>query len=785
MKLSTQINLHRHYHAKSRRLRHRRKRQSQHRKTRRVALFAVFAVYFSLVGAGLGVMNYLHALHNDLPPINEPFEAFGLTSSILDRNGTELYRLADQYFRDPLDMQELPGYVRWAFIAGEDLDFYNHIGFDPSAVARCSLYLIDNSDSFCGGSTLTQQLIKLTTLGNEVTIERKLKEIIMSLELESNYDKDEILQEYLSVVPMGSNIYGVTAGAQFYFGKDPKNLSLSEATLLAAIIQDPIFSSPTLGLPDPDTAKQKALGRQGYILDQIEQNLDFINEQHRVINDDPELDDVITAELLKQAYEQELKFRAPVFTNKKAGHFVDYVQQQLLTRPYNDGRPFTQQELALGGYTIVTTLDYKLQQIAEDKVKQAVRTGKGNYKAYNAAMLTMKPSTGEILVMVGSRNYNSKSEKCHKVRGCKFNPQVNIMTTKQSPGSSTKPFGYYNAYKKGTLYTGSLLPDVPIDVGGGYNLKNWNGTFYGISPKTTAANMLCESRNLPAIIALESVGIPQFLNTMKDFGYTTYGKRNQYGHSVILGGADVIGVEHAQAYAVFANGGDFVQHEVVKKIIDKDGNVIYEHKPEKQKIADRKAIHMVNKSIQNCFQSSWDGRHVASKTGTSQDNADAWTVMYSPDFVSVGWMGNNNNDSMSRNAFGVTAVMPWLKQYMQQVGESKYFRAKSKFKRPPGLKNDGGNVVKGLLYGYKPGLVYSNRNPRVEGFARTKSVCSDQQYALSRGVDKKKGKSISKSFYYYKMPVSYWQKYLDAYLSKKTKVPNGGPVIYCNKPRSA
>ncbi len=746
-----------------------------------MSLFLVFMLYFTAILAGFGTMNYLHALNEELPETEEPFNAFGLSSNILDRKGTELYRVSDEYYRNPLNLDDVPASVKWAFIAGEDLDFYSHFGFDPAALARCSLSLLDTSDSFCGGSTITQQLIKLTALGNEVTVERKLKEIMLSMKVEDAYLKDQILEQYLSIVPMGSNIYGISAGAEFYFGKQVKDLSLAQAAILASIIQDPIYSSPTLGLPDIETAQAQAKNRQLYVLDQIEKNLENINEQNRLIMNDVELDDVFTAEVVQAAREEELTYKSPVFTNKKAGHFVDYVQQLLLTRPYNNGENFTAAEIALGGYTIYTTLDYDMQKLAEQTVKQAAESAESTYKGYNAAMLTLQPNSGEVLVMVGSKDYAGSSERCSKTRGCKFTPQVNIMTTKQSPGSSTKPFGYYEAYRKGKLYTGSLLPDVPIDVGGGYDLKNWNGTFFGVSPKTTAAKMLCESRNLPAVTALETVGIPAYLATMKRFGYTTYNDSTDYGHSVILGGSDVYGIEHAQAYGVFANQGYFVQHEVIRKIVDRDGNVVFEHKPEARPIGDARAAYMLNYSLDNCFQASWDGRDVGAKTGTSQNNADAWTVIYSPDFVTVGWMGNNNNDPMTQNAFGVSAVMPWLKNYMKQVGETSYFKAKTPFKRPDGLKWDGGNTVSGRLYGLEKGFIYAERYPAIDGIVTTKLVCKDQQDRLARQVDIDAGMAMSKSFVYYRMPVTYWQRFLDGYLYNKS--PNGGPRAYCTADR--
>lgn len=733
-----------------------------------IAIIAFFFLSAVVVSAG----TYLQGLSSELPDTKTAFNDPAFVSRLVSRDGEELYKLVGDFSRDPVHLNEVPEHVKWAFLAAEDIDFYSHQGFDPTAIARCAIYAAEGiGTSVCGGSTITQQLIKMTSLGGEVSVERKMKEILLATRVEAEYGKDKILEQYLTLVPMGSNLYGVTTGADFYFDKKPQDLTLAEATLLAAIIQDPIWLSPTLGLPDPETAKTHALERQAYILNQMENYMNKINAQTRLLKQDPEYDDVITLEMIEAARTEQLNFRPPVFTNKKAGHFVDYAHLLLLQRPYNNGKPFTEAELVSGGYTIYTTLDYQLQQIAEQTVRDAVSQNSSAYNLSNAALLTLQPATGEVLAMVGSRSYYEQSEGCDgNGANCRFNPQVNIMTSPQSPGSSTKPFGYYEAYRQGKFMTGSLLPDIPIDIPG-YSLKNWNSTFFGASSRTSAGQMLCESRNLPAVIILESIGIPTFVNLMKEFGYTTYKDPSFYGHSVILGGADVKGVEHAQAYGIFANNGKLVKHELITKIVDKHGNVVFEYKPEQLNVGDARAAYMVNKSLEGCANANFDGRTVAAKTGTSQDNMDNWVVMYSPDFVNVAWMGNNNNESMYGYAFGESTIIPWLKNYMRQVGDMSYFTARSDFSVPEGVSQDS-DATGGF------GL---SASPAPKGVANvTVMVCADQPDRLARPIDIETGNAIEKTFQYYSMPsVPWWQGYLNAYLGN-AGVPNGGPTQYCD-----
>lgn len=758
------------------------------KKLRKIFFGVIVVGCFTAIVGGLWFFSYLQRLDAALPPVENPFQDKELASVIYDRNGKELYKLFNEYNRDPLDIKEIPAQVKWAFLASEDVDFYVHKGFDPIAIVRCGVLSLRAGGVSCGGSTVTQQIVKITTNQIQQTLDRKFSEILFAIKIEQAYTKDEILQLYLQVAPFGSNIYGLSSAADFYFNKQPKDLTLAEATLLAGVIQSPVYYSPTI--PNTDEQKQRAKSRQeNHVLHQMKVHMAQINAQHRKNIDDPEADDLLTEELIEAAVAEELKYVPPIATNKKAGHAVDYALIQLQQKNFKNGtEPFTLSDLQVGGYKVYTTIDYDLQQIAEQTVADAVASYGGTYSFSNAAVITTRPKTGEIITMVGSKSYYGVSAGCDAAnKNCEYDPQVNVLNTPQSPGSSTKPMGSYEAYKQGKLFPASLVPDVPIDLGGGYTVKNWNSTFFGVTDKTSSGQMLRESRNLPAIITLEIIGIPRFLEVMREFGYTTYNNAAQFGPSVILGGADVIPIEHAQGYGVFANEGNLVPVTVISKIVDRQGNTVYEHKPEPKKVADEKAAYLINQSLLNNHFLSWDGRDVAAKSGTSENSTDAWIANWSPDFVTIAWVGNNNNRNMDLNAFGENAVSPWVKNYMRQIGDSEYFAAATDFPRPggivsiPGCSGECENGAVGLNSGIRMGI--EGVNYPVDIVRKKVRVCKDQGNRLARPIDEATGNATDLWVSTYIMPAPSYQKYLDKYM-KESGNPNGGPDQQCDIDRA-
>lgn len=772
------------------------------KKIKKIALLLVGLFLILATLGGLWFFSYLQELSDDLPSLDDPFKNKEFSSIIYDRNGVELYKVIGKYNRDPFSIDEVPQLVKWAFLAAEDIDFYSHQGFDPLAILRCGWAFVRSGGQIsCGGSTITQQVVKITTpIGGERSFERKIRELLMAIKLEQAYSKDEILQLYLTVAPFGSNITGLRTAAEFYFDKDINDLTLEEAATLASIVQDPLRLSPTVSVIDKEEALSRLHTRQMYVLnEQMRTYMDKINSQTRINLDDPEADDVLTQEMLEEAIAnlETMEYSAPIATDMKAGHFVRYALDLLQQRNYKHGEePFTLADLQNGGYRIYTTLDYDLQRVAESSVLDAANSSGPVYGFSNAALMTLQPSTGQILTMVGSKNWYGTSEGCDaNGKNCRFDPEVNIMNTRQSPGSSTKPFAVYENYRQGLLFPGGFLPDIPIEVGGGYSIKNWNGEYIGVNDQTTVQQMLRSSRNLPAIIYLENIGISRFLELMRSFGYTTYGDDSQYGPSVVLGGADVIPIEHAQGYGVFANGGDLVTHEVILKITDKDGNTIYEAKPERKSVADPQAVYLLNDTMKNNHSVSWDDRDVSSKSGTSEENKDAWIVMWSPDFVTLGWVGNNNNAPTTYSTFGENAVVPWLKNYMRQIGNTSYFAARTSFSRPGGITEGGGcgnpdpAQCIGEFQGVVSGLMIEGRTVPVDNIRTKVRVCSDQPDRLARPIDEALGLAQDAVVVKYLLPASpHLQHFLDEYMQAQADagkgVPNGGPNKPCDKDRS-
>ncbi len=646
-----------------------------------------------LAVAGVFASSYLQDISKDLPTPDKPFGKKDTTSVIYDRNGQQLYRVFADEDRDPVKLSDVPPLVKWAFISAEDENFYEHPGVDPTAILRCGLQMFNGDQKVCGGSTITQQLIKKTTLTDEVTFDRKIKEMILALKIDQDRSKDEILQMYLTVIPEGSNIYGVTRAAQFYFGKKLNELNLAETAILAAIPQNPSILSPTKSL-FPDKAQQRVKDRQLYVLSQMEKNMDRINKSVAEETGNP--GPVLTEDMINHARVKELAYKPPVF-GIEAPHFVFMVEKLLQQRDYNQGKPFTLEQIETDGLRIYTTLDLDMQKIAEEQVKKGVDIYGRRYGADNAALVAMNPKNGEILSFVGSKNYfgDQSPSGCRTGATCKFDPQVDVLDSYQAYGSTMKPFIYYDAMMNGMLVPDTTLQDIPIDING-YRPKNYEGKYLG---NHSARWMLINSRNIPAIFLLNQLGVANFVSTLKNYGYSNFIDPNAYGPSFAVGGGDVNLLEHANAYAVLANGGNYTKYEVISRIEDVNGNILYEHKPETKQVMDPRGVYLVNNMLNGRNGGpgvSWDGRDIAGKTGTSESQKETMYLTYTPEIMVLGWLGNNDNEGMRYGASGFTSARPWVAEFVQRVG-SKF--AKTPFSRPPGviIDKNGRLAISGIM----------------------------------------------------------------------------------------
>ncbi len=591
-----------------------------------------------LICLSLAVSGSIYAfwISRDLPNPNQLINReVAQSTKIYDRTGEHiLYEISGDQKRTLIDLKNIPNQVKQATIAIEDKNFYNHGAFSVWAMFRTVITnLVFNRNA--GGSTLTQQFIKNAVLSPEKTIARKIKELILSYRLEKKFSKDEILQMYLNEIPYGSNAYGIEAASQKYFGKSITNVSLAEAAVLAAIVQTPSRYSPY----GPN--KDILLARKDYVLDlMVEQK--YISTGER-----------------DSAKQQEIKFKGPE-TNIIAPHFVMYIKD-LLSDKYGE------KTIEQGGLKIYTTLDLEKQKIAEEVISARTKTYPEKYGANNAALIAIDPKTGQILSMVGSRDYFDDS----------IDGQVNVSTRARQPGSSMKPIVYSALFEKG--YTpDTILYDVvtnfSTDPKQKYEPHNYNNKEYG---PVSIRQALAGSLNIPAVKAIYLAGINSVIDLAENLGYSTLYPRSRFGLSLVLGGAEVKLLEHVNAYSVFANDGQVNQVTGLLKIEDKNGRIIEEYTPSVRKALDSKVVKMINSILSDNNARTYifgaknfltlNNRPVGAKTGTTNDYHDAWTIGYTPSLVAGVWVGNSNNQAMKGKADGSVLAAPIWHDFMTQA----------------------------------------------------------------------------------------------------------------------
>lgn len=581
------------------------------------------------------------------------------STKIYDRNGELLYDIFQNQNRTPIKLADVPDVVKKSTIAIEDKDFYKHGGFDVWGILRSFYRLIIHRRIEGGGSTLTQQLVKNALLTSDQSVVRKLKELILAIQVERAYTKDEILEMYLNEIPYGGTAYGIEAAANLYFGKHASELDLAEASLLAGLPQRPSVYSPYGSQPELAKVRQAEVLRRmvedGYIKDE---------DSNRAKNE----------ELIYRTSRKEIGFKAP--------HFVLYVKQKL--EEQYDTRTVEQ-----GGLKVVTTLDYKLQEKVEDVLKSEVDKLK-NYEVGNAAAVVLDPKTGEILSMAGSKDYFAPSEPegCIEGKNCVFEGNVNVALGQRQPGSATKPITFAVGMLKG--YTASsVLMDVKTVFPGGAGLPeyipvNYDGQFRG---PTQVRYALGNSYNIPAVKMLALVGVKNVLDLGYRMGLTTWEPTaenvSSVGLSLTLGGREVKLLDLTSAFAVFANEGRRQEPISILKVEDSSGKNLYEYKAtEGVKILDEGIAFIISNILSDngaraaAFGSNSvlnvPGKTVSVKTGTTDQKRDNWTIGYSP-LAAVGvWVGNNDNSVMDpKIASGVTGASPIWQKIMTQALKDK------------------------------------------------------------------------------------------------------------------
>jgi len=575
------------------------------------------------------------------------------STQIFDRNHELLYTIYDVKNQNFVPLSQIPKYMQEATIAIEDKDFYKHGAIDFRGIFRSLVSIIIHKE-LQGGSTLTQQLVKNSLLTPERTILRKIKEVILSFATEAIYSKDKILEMYLNQIPYGGTAYGVEAASQTFFGKNVKDLTLAQAALLAGLPEAPTTNSPFGS--HPEYAKQ----RQEIILeDMYEQK--YITKKQR--------DDAIKEPLKYQNFAN----------NISAPHFVLYVKD-LLTQKYGE------EAVEEGGLQVITSLDSKIQEEAQSDVMQNVDELKG-YHVSNGAALVTNPATGEILAMVGSKNYFDE----------KNDGNVNVTLALRQPGSSIKPINYAVGLIRGYTAATDFI-DGPICFPTIQNQQycpvNYDGKWHGVIQMRYA---LGNSINIPAVKMLELNGVPAMIATASAMGITTFTQPERYGLSLTLGGGEVTMLEMAQAYGVFANNGYRISLHPILKVTDSHGKVLDSYNPPSSPIFGKKILPEGVSFIISDILADNNARvmefgansalkianqTVSVKTGTTNDLRDNWTIGYTPDYVVATWVGNDDNTPMSNIASGITGAAPIWHDIMTYLLKDKIPHP---YSRPPGV----------------------------------------------------------------------------------------------------
>lgn len=625
------------------------------RKNKKVAFrlikWSSAAVLASFLSGGIFMFAAFAYFANDLPDFKEFSEKpLAQSTKIYDRTGSVvLYDVYGEEKRTVIPFEKIPQTIKDATIAIEDDNFYSHNGINVKSIIRAFIANAFQKKVVQGGSTITQQLIKNYFLSPEKTFSRKIKEVILSLELEQKYSKEEILEFYLNQIPYGANAYGIESAASTFFNKPASELSLAQSALLAALPKAPSYYSPY------GRHTEELFNRKNYILERMH-SLGFIDK-----ND------------LEKAKSEALIF-APQKKSIKAPHFVMYVKNYLEEK-YGDDY------ILKNGLRVYTTLDWDTQQMAEKVVYDGAVRNAQKYNAKNAALAAIDAKTGQILAMVGSYDYFDAQN----------DGNVNVTIMNRQPGSSFKPFGYAAALEKGFTPETALF-DLPTEFSPAYpdlcppsninfsddnNLcyhpQNYDGKFRG---PVDLRHSLAQSLNIPSVKVLYLAGIKETVDLAKKLGITTL-NGSDYGLSLILGSADVKPLDMAAAYSVFANGGVKNEKTAILKIEDYKGNILEEYKLKPQQVLNSQVARQINSILSdNSARAPVFGEKnylylenypTAAKTGTTQDNKDAWVVGYSPDISVAIWVGNNNNDKISQSGAGISAAGPIWNEFMKQI----------------------------------------------------------------------------------------------------------------------
>ncbi|OGY15556.1 MAG: hypothetical protein A2784_01120 [Candidatus Chisholmbacteria bacterium RIFCSPHIGHO2_01_FULL_48_12] len=718
----------------------------------------------SVVGS-LAVSAVLFAWYaKDLPRPDKIVRREGFATRIFDRNGELLYDVFGDQRRTSVSFDQIPEHLRQATVAIEDKDFYKHQGFDPKGILRAAVNIVFRG-KLQGGSTLTQQLVKNVLLTSERRLGRKIKEFILAVQIEKKFNKDEILQMYLNEAPYGGTAWGVESAAETYFGKKVGDLSVVEAAILAGMPQRPSAYSPF------GTNPKAYIGRTEQVLRRMRE------------------DGYISKLAEEQARSELAKIQfAPQDEGIKAPHFVMYVKDQL-------EQMFGEALVEGGGLQVVTSLDWPLQEVAQDSVSEEIAKVE-SVEITNGAALVEDANNGEILAMVGSKDFFAQD----------YEGQVNVVLSKRQPGSAIKPVTYLAAFRKG-FTPASVVMDVRTEFPSGvvgepdYAPENYDGKYHGPLQLRFA---LGSSINIPAVKVLAMVGLKDMLQVAYDLGFTTLEPTpelmKRVGLSVTLGGGEVRLLDMVSAYGSVANGGRKIEPVAILRVTDREGKVLFEHKSvEGRRVVSEQEAFLVNHilSDNNARLITFGenslihirGRSIAVKTGTTNDQRDNWTAGWTRDSVVGVWVGNNDNHPMKQVASGVSGAAPiWRRIFLEVLKR----RPDQAFSVPAGVTAQLVDTVSGwpAHHGFPARSEYfiDGTLPVDEDPIHPMLAVCKASGKLATEVDIAKGDYEEKEYFVFKEtdPLSsdgrnWWQEGIDAWIATQADSRYHPPTEKCDQ----